>query len=177
MARAQFGVKCRPWRPNAISSFLQIVVYKNYFFEVFWRFDFNLTEVNNFTMKSRQLVNYLANEIDLTDTGENVQKWTRVFSTRLWVILVARTRRKKQKKIVCPLLDVFAYGQVSSPRLYRLNENFSWESRKFLQRFKISKYWALSAFIFTFTISTKTQHLEIEFNSENFVRTAISNNR
>ena len=29
----------------------------------------------------------------LTDTGENVQKWTRVFSTRSWVILVARTRR------------------------------------------------------------------------------------
>ena len=33
--------------------------------------------------------------LDLTDTGENVQKWTRVFSTRRWVILVARTRRKK----------------------------------------------------------------------------------
>ena len=31
-----------------------------------------------------------------TDTGENVQKWTRVFSTRRWVILVARTRRKKR---------------------------------------------------------------------------------
>ena len=35
-------------------------------------------------------------------------------------ILVARTRRKKDKKIACPLLDVFACGQVSSPRLYRL---------------------------------------------------------
>ena len=31
----------------------------------------------------------------LTDTGENVQKWTRVFSTRRWV--VARMRRKKKK--------------------------------------------------------------------------------
>ena len=55
-----------------------------------------------------------------TDIGENVQKWTRVFSTRHWVILVARTRRKKEKKKACPLLDVFACGQVSSPRLYRL---------------------------------------------------------
>ena len=66
MARAQFRVKCRPWRPNAISSFLQIVVYKNYFSEVFWRFDFNLTGVNNFTMKSRQLFN-LANDFDLNE--------------------------------------------------------------------------------------------------------------
>ena len=35
-----------------------------------------------------------------TDTGENVKKWTRVFSTRRWVILVARTRRKKRRKIL-----------------------------------------------------------------------------
>ena len=39
-----------------------------------------------------------------------------------------RNRRKrpkmdaKQKKIACPLLDVFACGQVSSPRLYRLRD-------------------------------------------------------
>ena len=46
---------------------------------------------------------------------------TYVFSTRRWVVIVARTRRKKAKKIACPLLDVFACGQVSSPRLYRLN--------------------------------------------------------
>ena len=58
--------------------------------------------------------------ISLTDTGENVQKWTRLFSTQRWVILVARTRRKKEKKIACPVLDVLACGQVSSPRLYRL---------------------------------------------------------
>ena len=49
---------------------------------------------------------------NLTGTGENVQKWTRVFSTR--------TRRKEEKKRACQLLDVFAWGQVSSPRLYRL---------------------------------------------------------
>ena len=60
----------------------------------------------------------------LTDTGENVQKWTRVFSTRRWVILVARTRRKKDKKIACPLLDIFSCGQVPSPRLYRLRSQF-----------------------------------------------------
>ena len=30
---------------------------------------------------------------------------------------------KKEKKIACPLLDVFAWGQVSSPRLYRLITN------------------------------------------------------
>ena len=40
------------------------------------------------------------------------------------VILVARTRRKKEKKVACPLLDVFAFGQVSTPRLYRLNHLF-----------------------------------------------------
>ena len=60
----------------------------------------------------------------LTDTGEKVQKWTRLFPTRRWVILVARMRREKKKKIACPLLDVFACGQVSSPRLYRVILNF-----------------------------------------------------
>ena len=34
----------------------------------------------------------------LANTGENVQKWTRVFSTRRWVILVTRMRRKKRRK-------------------------------------------------------------------------------
>ena len=37
---------------------------------------------------------------------------------------LSHTRRsnasEKEKKIACPLLDVFACGQVSSPRLYRL---------------------------------------------------------
>ena len=71
----------------------------------------------NFCFCSRSSTKF---QIRLTDTGENVQKWTRVFSTRRWVILVARTRRKKERKIACPLLDAFACGQVSSPRLYRL---------------------------------------------------------
>ena len=69
--------------------------------------------------------------MSLTDTGENVQKWTRVFYLRCWVILVARTRRKKEKIIACPLLDIFACGQVSSPRLYRLTE----VSKLFLVKF------------------------------------------
>ena len=47
-----------------------------------------------------------------TDTGGNVQKWTRLFSTRRWVVLVARTRRKEEKKILTSAL-----GQI---RLYRL---------------------------------------------------------
>ena len=34
----------------------------------------------------------------LTDTGENVQKWTRLISTRRGVILVARKRRKKREE-------------------------------------------------------------------------------
>ena len=38
---------------------------------------------------------------------------------------LSHTRRsdasKKEKKIACPLLDVFACGQLSSPRLYRLS--------------------------------------------------------
>ena len=34
--------------------------------------------------------------VSFTNTGENVQKWTRVVSTRRWVILVARTRQKKR---------------------------------------------------------------------------------
>ena len=41
----------------------------------------------------------------LTDTGEKVQRWTRVFSTRRWVILVARTRRKKREE-----KSVFTFG-------------------------------------------------------------------
>ena len=35
---------------------------------------------------------------NLTDTGDNVQKCTRVFSTRRWAILVVRTRRKKREE-------------------------------------------------------------------------------
>ena len=52
----------------------------------------------------------------LTATGEIVQKWTRVFSTR--------TRRKKREEnsvvALRSILNVFACGQASSPRLYRL---------------------------------------------------------
>ena len=60
------------------------------------------------------------NILSLTDTGEFAPKWTRIFSTRRWVILVARTRRKKRKKYWRLLWCKFACGQVSGPRLYRL---------------------------------------------------------
>ena len=48
---------------------------------------------------------------NLTNTGENVQKWTRVFSTRRWAILVARTRRKNRER-----KSVSIFGRF---RLYR----------------------------------------------------------
>ena len=54
----------------------------------------------------------------LSDAGEKVQKWTRLISTRRWVILVARTRRIKRRKYSRLHLDVFACGQV---RLYWLS--------------------------------------------------------
>ena len=46
---------------------------------------------------------------------------------------LSHTRRsdaseKKEKKKTCPLLDIFACGQVSSPRLYRLNEDHFFNS-------------------------------------------------
>ena len=61
-----------------------------------------------------------------TDTGENVQKWTRVFSTRRWVILVARTCRKKREENSVSTFGRFRlWKQVSSPRLYRLRKNLN----------------------------------------------------
>ena len=59
-------------------------------------------ETTNFTFiladhihASRPVISGVSPVEILTDTGENVQKWTRVFSTRRWVILVTRTRRKE----------------------------------------------------------------------------------
>ena len=86
---------------------MQLVIYINLLFDL----QFNIVEMKTI---------FDGYKWYLSDTGENVQKWTRVFSTRRWAILVARTGRKKEYKIACPLLDVFACGQVSRPRLYRL---------------------------------------------------------
>ena len=61
---------------------------------------------------------------NLIDTGENVQKWTRVFSTRRWVILVARTRRKKEKQI--------AWWQIAA---------FTFERFRLWTSFESSLYW------------------------------------
>ena len=58
----------------------------------------------------------------LTDIGENVQKWTRVFSRRS-----DASEKREENRVVAlrSLFNVFACGQVSSPRLYRLNQNFN----------------------------------------------------
>ena len=45
---------------------------------------------------------------------------------------------KKEKKIACPLLDVFACGQVSSPRLYRLITQIFLSVHEFLQAFQLN---------------------------------------
>ena len=89
------------------------------------------------------------------------KKWTRVFSTRRWVILVARTRRKKKKKIVCPLLDVFAFGQVPSPRLYRL----TWKMylMVWIRFFFISEISAISNFCWRLH-PWDIAHLNIDFH-------------
>ena len=60
--------------------------------------------------------------VDFTDIGENVQSEREYF--RLGAESYSSLGRVgKKKKIACPLLDVFACGQVSSPRLYRLTIN------------------------------------------------------
>ena len=58
----------------------------------------------------------------LIDTGEYVQKWTRVFSTQHWVIIVARMRRKKGKKILASTFGRFRLwtGLDSSPVSVRI---------------------------------------------------------
>ena len=50
------------------------------------------------TKESRWIYSY--GVLMLTDTDENVQKWTRVVSTRRWVILVARSCLKREEKNV-----------------------------------------------------------------------------
>ena len=51
--------------------------------------------------------------------NQGVNRYRREWD-KLTSVFSARTRReKKEKKIACPILDVFACGQVSSPRLYR----------------------------------------------------------
>ena len=56
----------------------------------------------------------------LTDTGENEPKCAVDFRLGAESYSSLGPVGKKEKKIACPLLDVFACGQVSSPRLYRL---------------------------------------------------------
>ena len=76
--------------------------------------------------------------------GENLQKWTRVFSTRRESYSSLGRVGKKENRVVAQrsLLNVFACGQVSSPRLYRLKikkviKNFN---RKF-QVIELLNFW------------------------------------
>ena len=61
--------------------------------------------------------------VNLTDTGANFQKVdVSIFDSTLSSTRRSQASEKKKLKIACPLLDVFAFGQVSSPQLYRLND-------------------------------------------------------
>ena len=78
--------------------------------------------IPNFQAPVTNALNFNDSKISgLTDTGEKVQKWTRVFFDSA----LSHTRRsdaseKRRRKYSRPLLAKFACGQVSSPRLYRL---------------------------------------------------------
>ena len=60
---------------------------------------------------------------------------------RIFDSVLSHTRRsdasEKEEKITLPLLDVFACGQVSSPRLYRLNPKNNFNHKKVFKPEKI----------------------------------------
>ena len=58
----------------------------------------------------------------LTDTGENGQKWTRVFSSHTRRSDASEKREENSVVALRSLLIIFACGKVSSPRLYRLRK-------------------------------------------------------
>ena len=66
----------------------------------------------------------------LTDTGENVQKYFRLGAESYSSL--GRVGKKK-KKIACSLLDVFACGDVSSRRLYRLKIFLRTKNRRMMK--------------------------------------------
>ena len=71
------------------------------------------------------------------------------------VILVARTRRKKIEENSVDILAKFACGQVSSPRLYRLNKNWIFFNK--LKALETNKILSLNvSFLIEFTIYPKT---------------------
>ena len=87
--------------------------------------------------------------LTLIDTGESVQKWTRVFSTRRWVVLSALRRRKKNSvstfrrfrlwtsfesspvsvKVILKIAQAFFYCEYWLP-LSRYKESFLYDMRK-----------------------------------------------
>ena len=77
--------------------------------------------------------------VGLTDTGEKVQKWARVFSTRRWVILVARTRRKNREENSMSTFRRFRLWTIfdSSPVSVKINLKIDHFSRAFQPIFKL----------------------------------------
>ena len=65
----------------------------------------------------------------LTDTGEKFQNWTRVFSTRRWVILVARKRRKKREENSVSTFGRFFKFLTTFYLDYNFTTNFDWSFR------------------------------------------------
>ena len=124
------------FRKSQIPRQIEQIVFRNLYDTVF-----NTISFNNKNWKLGSL----------TDTRENVQKWTRVFSTGRWVILVARTRRKKREENSVSTFGRFRCGQVLSPRLYRLNlyQNYQLSFRAWTRgtHSKKSKYTWLIKFI------------------------------
>ena len=77
--------------------------------------------------------------VGLTDTGENVQKWTRLFSTRRLGILVARTRREKREENSLSTFGRFRLWTSfdSSPVSVKINLKIGHFSRVFQPIFKL----------------------------------------
>ena len=105
------------------------------FFSKFKCFKFKLQTwyfLSNFWLNLKLLVGFFNIKTHLTDTGDYVQKWTRIFSTRRWDIFVARTLRKKEKKIFASnfgqirLWTSFESSPVSvNQKFYDLNNLFT----------------------------------------------------
>ena len=73
----------------------------------------------------------MSQSIFLIDTGENVKKMNAsIFGSTLSHTGRLDASEKKRRKYSRPILNVFACGQVSSPRLYRLNYKLSLLLRK-----------------------------------------------
>ena len=107
-------------RTMSTESSIQLVYQLSLLFQ-----SYTLTGFFNFNLERNfRLYSIFISFIKSVLTDKNVRKCPKVDGSILDSVL-SHTRRsdasEKEKKIACPLLDVFACGQVSSPRLYRLN--------------------------------------------------------